>query len=236
MAKDFFGSLGETLTKTAKELSGRAEEVYETQRLKNKISGEERQIEKAMADLGRIIYKRYKKEIPVDDAQKALCEQIDQRMEQIEKYKTDISELKVKNKRFCPSCGSPLAKDDAFCSQCGAACPTIEPEEDAGDDVIEGTVNMAPKELEGKSVFLWLESEESGKKRMFQGTWQQQDEDGLYSMLYDTSLSDTSQFRFTIPKMDYPLDDRYEVNIVIRDRDKAVRIQTENHLYDTEAP
>ena len=65
MAKDFFGSLGETLTKTAKELSGRAEEVYETQRLKNKISGEERQIEKAMADLGRIIYKRYKKEIPI---------------------------------------------------------------------------------------------------------------------------------------------------------------------------
>ena len=37
MAKDFFGSLGETLTKTAKELSGRAEEVYETQRLKNKM-------------------------------------------------------------------------------------------------------------------------------------------------------------------------------------------------------
>ena len=46
MAKDFFGSLGETLTKTARELSDRAEEVYETQRLKNKISGEERQITK----------------------------------------------------------------------------------------------------------------------------------------------------------------------------------------------
>lgn len=103
-------------------------------------------------------------------------------------------------------------------------------------DVIEGTVDMTPEELEGKSVFLWMESVESGKRRMFQGTWQQQDEDGLYSMLYDTSLSDTNQFRFTIPKMDYPLDDRYEVNIVIRDRDKAVRIQTENHLYDTEAP
>lgn len=148
MAKDFFGSLGETLTKTAKELSpGRAEEVYETQRLKNKISGEERQIEKAMADLGRIIYQNViKRKFPVDDAQKALCEQIDQRMEQIEKYKTDISELKVKNKRFCPSCGSPLAKDDAFCSQCGAACPTVEPEEDAGDDVIEGTAEEVAEE------------------------------------------------------------------------------------------
>lgn len=148
MAKDFFGSLGETLTKTAKELSGRAEEVYETQRLKNKISGEERQIEKAMADLGRIIYKRYKEEIPVDDAQRALCEQIDQRMEQIAKYKTDISELKTKSKRFCPSCGNPIEKGDAFCSQCGAACPTEEPEEEAGDDVIEGTAEEVVEEAE----------------------------------------------------------------------------------------
>lgn len=148
MAKDFFGSLGETLTKTAKELSGRAEEVYETQRLRNKISGEERQVEKAMADLGRIIYKRYKEDIPVDDAQKALCEQIDQRMEQIEKYKTDISELKVRSKRFCPSCGNPIEKGAAFCSQCGAACPTEEPEEEAGDDVIDGTAEEVVAEAE----------------------------------------------------------------------------------------
>lgn len=145
MAKDFFGSLSETISKTARELSGRAEEAYETQRIKNKISGEERQVEKAMADLGRIIYKRYKAEIPVDDAQKALCEQIDQRMEQIAKYKSDISELKVKCKRFCPACGSPINKNAAFCSQCGAACPTEEPEEKAGDDVIEGTAEEVEK-------------------------------------------------------------------------------------------
>ena len=145
MAKDFLGSLSETISKTARELSGRAEEAYETQRIKNKISGEERQVEKAMADLGRIIYKRYKAEIPVDDAQKALCEQIDQRMEQIAKYKSDISELKVKCKRFCPACGSPINKNDAFCSQCGAACPTEEPEEKAGDDVIEGTAEEVEK-------------------------------------------------------------------------------------------
>ncbi len=36
MAKDFFGSLGETLTKTAKELSGRAEEVMRPRDLKTK--------------------------------------------------------------------------------------------------------------------------------------------------------------------------------------------------------
>ena len=93
MAKDFLGNLGQALSKTAKELSGRAEDAYETQRLKNKISAEERQIDKIMADLGKIVYRHYKEEVPVDDAQKALCEQIDQRMEQIEQLRTDINDL-----------------------------------------------------------------------------------------------------------------------------------------------
>lgn len=98
-------------------------------------------------------------------------------------------------------------------------------------DVFEATVNMTPEELEGKSVFLWMRSVESGKKRMYQGTWQQQDDKGLYSMLYDTKLEKTNQVKFMIPKMSYPLDDRYEVHIVIRDGDKGTKIATDNLLY-----
>ncbi len=98
-------------------------------------------------------------------------------------------------------------------------------------DVFEATVNMTPEELDGKSVFLWMQSVESGKKRMYQGTWQQQDENGLYSMLYDSKLQETNQVKFMIPKMSYPLDDRYEVHIVIRDGDKGTKIVTENNLY-----
>ena len=98
-------------------------------------------------------------------------------------------------------------------------------------DVFEATVNMKPEELEGKSVFLWMQSIESGKKRMYQGIWRQQDKNGLYSMLYDTELSDTDQVRFMIPKMSYPLDDRYEVHVVIRDGDKGTKIATDNLLY-----
>lgn len=98
-------------------------------------------------------------------------------------------------------------------------------------DVFEATVHMSPEELEGKSVFLWMQSVESGKKRMYQGTWQQEDENGLYSMLYDSTLEDTDQVRFMIPKMSYPLDNRYEVHIVIRDGDRGTKILTENNLY-----
>ncbi|MDO4261974.1 MAG: hypothetical protein Q4C82_07835 [Eubacteriales bacterium] len=99
-------------------------------------------------------------------------------------------------------------------------------------DVFEGTVDMTPEELEGKSVFLWMESKESGKRRMYQGTWLQQDEDGLYSLLYDGSLAETSQVRFTIPKLSYLLDDRYEVHIVIYDGDRGHQLQTDNLLYE----
>ena len=101
-------------------------------------------------------------------------------------------------------------------------------------DVFEATVHMNPENLEGKSVFLWMESVESGKRRMYQGTWQQKDEQGLYSMLYDAELTKTDQVRFMIPKMSYPLDDRYEVRIVIRDGDKGMKIATENNLYEKE--
>ena len=76
-----------------------------------------------------------------------------------------------------------------------------------------------------------MQSIESGKKRMYQGIWRQQDKNGLYSMLYDTELSDTDQVRFMIPKMSYPLDDRYEVHVVIRDGDKGTKIATDNLLY-----
>lgn len=98
-------------------------------------------------------------------------------------------------------------------------------------DVFEATIHMTPEELQGKSVFLWMESVESGKRRMYQGTWQQQDERGLYSMLYDSDLADTDQVRFMIPRLSYPLDDRYEVHIVIRDGDKGRKLVTENNLY-----
>ncbi len=107
--------------------------------------------------------------------------------------------------------------------------------EDDRYDVFEATVNMTPEELEGKSVFLWMESVESGKRRMYQGTWQQQDGQGLYSMLYDTELTATNQVKFMIPRLSYPLDDRYEVHIVIRDGDKGTKIVTDNHLYGSNA-
>ena len=136
-ASSFFSNLGDTLSKTVKEVSGRAGNAYETQKIKNRISGEEKQIQKIMADIGKIVYERYTEGVPVEDAQKTLCEQIDQRQEQIKTYNNMIDE--IKEKIVCPSCGSMMDPDDAFCSKCGAPNPATVTEKQDDNDIVDGT-------------------------------------------------------------------------------------------------
>ncbi len=145
MAKDFFGSLTDTFAKAAKDLTGRAETIYETQKLKNKISGEKQQIEKAMADLGRIVYRRYQEGISVEEAENEICVQIDERYQQIKRLKKEAEELK--EQRVCPNCGSIVGKNDAFCSKCGASCSVPEEEDDNIIDM-EEPVEEASEEAE----------------------------------------------------------------------------------------
>lgn len=145
MAKDFFDGLGESFAKTMREIGGRAESLYSEQKLKNKISGEEKQIAKIMEELGKIIYRRYRGGVPLEDMQRRLCEQIDQRMERISQYKEEIAG--VKSKKLCPSCGATVEMGMAFCPHCGTACTTKETEEHTDDVVADATVEeIIPEE------------------------------------------------------------------------------------------
>lgn len=131
MGTEFFDELGETITRTAKELGERAEMLYESQKIRNKLSGEDRIIDKIMADLGNLIYKRYSNGEAMDEELGTLCEEIDQHMQKIAEYKEAMAGLK--GQKICPGCQKAVDKEAAFCPFCGAACPMPEPEEDAGD-------------------------------------------------------------------------------------------------------
>lgn len=161
MAKDFFEELGEAITKTAREIGGRAEVLYGTQKLKNKISGEERQIQKIMEELGKVLYRRYREGVPLDDLQRCLCEQIDQRMTRIEQYKEEMAG--VRSKKVCPSCGTVVDQDAAFCHHCGAACTTKEKEEAAGS-VIDGTMDETVKSEEAPAWKVTADTSEPEKE------------------------------------------------------------------------
>ncbi len=135
MAKSsFWDDLGNTLTRKAKGLSSRAENLYEVQKIRNKLSAQERMTEKLMMDIGKMIYTRYEHGEAVDGEVGAICEEISQHMLEADHYRDAIAASK--GEKFCPACHKAVMREASFCPYCGAACPTAELEEKA-TDVIE---------------------------------------------------------------------------------------------------
>ena len=130
----FWDDLGNTLTRKAKGLSSRAENLYEIQKIRNKLSAQERMTEKLMMDIGKMIYTRYEQGEAVDGETGAICEEISQRMLEADHYRDAIAASK--GEKFCPACHKAVMREASFCPYCGAACPTAELEEKAAD-VIE---------------------------------------------------------------------------------------------------
>lgn len=130
----FWDDLGNTLTRKAKGLSSRAESLYEIQKIRNKLSAQERMTEKLMMDIGKMIYTRYEQGEAVDGETGAICEEISQHMLEADHYRDAIAASK--GEKFCPACHKAVMREASFCPYCGAACPTAELEEKAAD-VIE---------------------------------------------------------------------------------------------------
>lgn len=130
----FWDDLGNTLTRKAKGLSSRAENLYEIQKIRNKLSAQERMTEKLMMDIGKMIYTRYEQGEAVDGETGAICEEISQHMLEADHYRDAIAASK--GEKFCPACHKAVMREASFCPYCGAACPTAELEEKAAD-VIE---------------------------------------------------------------------------------------------------
>lgn len=142
MAKSsFWDDLGNTLIRKAKGLSSRAENLYEIQKIRNKLSAQERMTEKLMMDIGKMIYTRYEQGEAVDGETGAICEEISQHMLEADHYRDAIAASK--GEKFCPACHKAVMREASFCPYCGAACPTAELEEKAAD-----VIEQADEELE----------------------------------------------------------------------------------------
>ena len=154
MAKSsFWDDLGNTLTRKAKGLSSRAENLYEIQKIRNKLSAQERMTEKLMMDIGKLIYTRYEHGEAVDGEVGAICEEISQHMLEADHFRDAIAASK--GEKFCPACHKAVMREASFCPYCGAACPTAELEEKA-TDVIE----QAEEELKDAAEAEVTEAEE----------------------------------------------------------------------------
>ena len=161
MAKSsFWDDLGNTLTRKAKGLSSRAENLYEIQKIRNKLSAQERMTEKLMMDIGKMIYTRYEQGEAVDGETGAICEEISQHMLEADHYRDAIAASK--GEKFCPACHKAVMREASFCPYCGAACPTAELEEKAAD-VIEQADEELKEAAEAEVTEVSEEAEEAAE-------------------------------------------------------------------------
>lgn len=151
MATEFFDGLVKTISKTTKELGkttkeigARAEQTIEAQKLRNKIAGEERIIEKIKEDIGDVIYRRHSQGDGIDNELSSLCQEIDQHYLKIREYKDNAAN--IKGQKICPSCEREVDITVSFCPYCGTPCPTPEPAED-----VEGEAVSAEETADGSS-------------------------------------------------------------------------------------
>lgn len=133
MEKNFFDDLSVTLSKTAKELSNKAEGFVGKQKIRGQILAEERAAERALAVLGKVIYDRYTDGAELEDDLVDLCTDVKNHYDKIAALKESAAEKS--NKKICPSCGKNMVRDAAFCPYCGTAYP--EPETTEEDEIIE---------------------------------------------------------------------------------------------------
>ncbi len=141
MAAEIIDGLVKTLSKTTKEigkatkeLGARAEQGIEAQKIRNKIAGEERIIEKIKVDIGDVIYRRHSQGDGIDSELSALCQEIDQHYLKVREYKDNAAN--IKGQKICPSCEREVDINVSFCPYCGTPCPTPEPAKNVEGDAV----------------------------------------------------------------------------------------------------
>lgn len=92
--QDFFEDLGKKIGETIDEMGKKAEDTLEVQKYKSQIHSLKRGNERDYAEIGRIVFERFKEGDIVDLDFVSLCEGIEKREEQIEDYKKEIDRIK----------------------------------------------------------------------------------------------------------------------------------------------
>lgn len=91
---DFFGELGKKISDAAIDISKKAEDTIEIQKIKSDIRSMKRFNERDLKDIGRMVYEKFQKGEVDDTEYISLCEEIEKREEEIEKQEEQIVKIK----------------------------------------------------------------------------------------------------------------------------------------------
>ena len=91
---DLFDEFGKKIADAASDLSKKAGDTIEVQKLKGEIRSLKRGNRRDFIDIGKSVYEKFTKNEIQDMDMIALCEAIEERDEQIEKYEEQIVRIK----------------------------------------------------------------------------------------------------------------------------------------------
>lgn len=92
--KELFDDIVEKLSGAAEQVGKKANEVIETQKIKNQIRVLEKNNRRDLRDLGRLIYEKYKSGEVIEEAYLELCESISEREDEIRSCETELIRVK----------------------------------------------------------------------------------------------------------------------------------------------
>lgn len=104
------------LKKFGKNVAQKSSDMVEITKLNGSISQEKEKIRKTYREIGEAVYEQYKAGNDLGMGEK--CSQIGEYEAKIKELEQNI--LEIKNAMKCPSCGTEVTADTAFCPQCGA--------------------------------------------------------------------------------------------------------------------
>lgn len=126
--------IGDTIMHVSKDVTQKAKDVSGIAKLKLDIRAKEDFIKEQYMELGKTYYEMKK---GTGAAEQAQFDRIDEALEEIEKMKLQILELK--KARVCPECGAQAADTAEYCSVCGAKLTVVvgEPKEEVNEEPVE---------------------------------------------------------------------------------------------------
>ena len=120
-ANDFFSALGKTISRAANTVGKKTDEFVTVQKIRNRKSSLEEQVEQSCRKIGELIYQKYADGEKIPEQLEHICGEIRAKKKEIAECREQIA--LVKGGKLCPHCGMLIPKEANFCMNCGKPFP-----------------------------------------------------------------------------------------------------------------
>ncbi len=144
----FFDDLGKKLSQTSADVMKKTKDFADTTKLNGMISEEERNIQEAYRQMGKVYFDMYK-DAPATEMAEFVA-QVIASQEKIVEYNKEIAQIKGVVK--CPVCGVDVPQDAAFCGTCGAKMPAKEEPAEEAPIVVEEVTEETAEEVKAEET------------------------------------------------------------------------------------